>query len=114
MATDQRKDYQREWVANRRQHYINLFGGVCCKCGSDDCLEFDHVDPDKKFTHRIFSYSHERIKDELSKCQLLCKECHIKKTNLDLGRGAVHGTVNMYKKYKCRCEPCRQAKRDSR
>lgn len=31
------------------------------------------------------------------------------------GRGRqVHGTRNSYQRYKCRCQPCKQAKRDSR
>ena len=86
----------------------------CCKCGSTDSLEFDHIDPAQKFTHRIFSLSHDRIQAELGKCQLLCKDCHVEKTNSDLYKPRVHGTVTMYRKEKCRCDLCKQAKRDSR
>lgn len=114
MATEYRKEYQRQWVAERREQYIQSFGGCCSRCGSTDRLEFDHVDPKEKISHRIFSWSHDRIRSELQKCELLCKQCHVEKTRVDLDCGPKHGTVGAYKYYRCRCEPCRAAKRASR
>ena len=114
MATDHRKEYQRSWVASRREHYISLLGGKCCKCGSTESLQFDHIDRTQKISHRIFSYSHEKIQLELSKCQLLCSKCHVIKTNTELYSPRKHGTTTMYRKEGCRCDLCKQAKRDSR
>lgn len=89
-------------------------GGRCCKCGSTESLEIDHKDPEQKVSHRIFSWAVPRIEEELAKCQLLCKQCHIEKTNDDVHGGHNrHGTVYHYKKG-CRCDLCREAKRKSR
>jgi hypothetical protein len=74
---DARREYQRKWVAKRRQEYMDRFGGCCqrCKCTID--LEFHHKYPLIKVTHRIFSYSRKRIEAELVNCELLCrKPCH--------------------------------------
>lgn len=108
------KRVPKSWVANRREHYIALFGGKCCKCGSTESLQFDHIDRTQKISHRIFSYSHESIQLELSKCQLLCSKCHVIKTNTELYSPRKHGTTTMYRKEGCRCDLCKQVKRDSR
>jgi hypothetical protein len=48
---------------------------------------------------------------ELSKCQVLCKSCHLKKTISEVEYpGIVHGTSNGYDHYGCRCEECRLAR----
>lgn len=56
----------------------------CAKCDENhvSCLEFHHLFPnDKKLTvSRMVSknYSLDRIKREISKCIVLCKNCHAK------------------------------------
>lgn len=66
----------------RRHQLIEQLGGKCVRCGSTENLEFDHIDSNSKeisiATH--LSYSMDTIQNELQKCQLLCKSCHIQKT----------------------------------
>ena len=95
-------------------HYYNLFkerayaylGGKCVECGSTSHLEFDHIDPaTKSFTvGQGWSLAWETVKEELDKCQLLCKPCHVEKHRLD----NVHGTLGGYSNYKCRCPSCKE------
>lgn len=76
---DRKREYQREWVRKRRQEYIDKRGGACELCGCTVDLQFHHTDPTIKLTHRIFSYSREKIEKELATCMLLCRTpCHRK------------------------------------
>lgn len=101
----QRK-YQREWMRRRRAEY--LAGKTCAWCGDDGPLEVDHIDPAQKISHRIWSWSAERRTAELSKCQILCVDCHDVKTwNVDRGLRAC-GTTAKYRRG-CRCADCRSA-----
>jgi hypothetical protein len=110
-----RKEYLRAYHAKiystNRQRAILLLGSRCAKCGSDDKLEFDHVNSSVR-NGRIgpmFGYSWDKSKAELALCQLLCFECHIAKTTLEMGKSpASHGRVTMCQKG-CRCPDCRRA-----
>jgi protein-arginine kinase activator protein McsA len=57
---------------------------VCEECGEDHpaCLEFHHTDPDEKdmaVTNLVSQQtSKERILAEISKCTVLCANCHRK------------------------------------
>jgi 5-methylcytosine-specific restriction endonuclease McrA len=56
-------------------------GNKCCKCGSTLNLEIDHINPSFKTTRQsILSVGIERALKECDNLQLLCKECHIKKS----------------------------------
>ena len=110
---EEQREYQRQWVANKRKKYLAMFGGRCAVCRSTLELEFDHCDPNEKISHRIWGWSHERIMGELAKCQLLCKVCHLEKTGLDYAAERQHGTNTMYTRWKCRCQPCRDAHADA-
>lgn len=61
---------------------IEKFGGKCCLCGYDKCinaLEFHHLDKDlkeEKPSYIIMRWSWERAKKELEKCILVCSNCH--------------------------------------
>ena len=61
---------------------VIMLGGSCVVCGATEGLQIDHLDPDQKsFTlGKLWSASQERFLDELSKCQLLCDDCHKVKT----------------------------------
>ena len=99
----------------RRTKCIILLGGTC-SCGSDEDLQFDHVDPGTK----VFNIS-EAIRDgmswvkmepEVMKCQLLCGPCHRAKTSEEQlvphggGKaGRMYGTGRNRKR--CKCDPCR-------
>ena len=56
-------------------------------CGTTDNLEFDHINPlDKSLniTNKLTlknAYLLEEVLEELNKCQLLCEQCHSKKTH---------------------------------
>lgn len=68
----------------RKIKYVQQLGGKCQNCGlqlnshNASVFEFHHIDPsEKEFTWtklRLFSDS--RIQEELSKCKLLCANCH--------------------------------------
>jgi hypothetical protein len=101
----------------RRTWAITKLGGKCI-CGSIDQLEIDHIDRTQKSIEisRLYSVSKERYEKEIIKCQLLCKDCHIKKTILERGlkiaRGT-HGTISGYRY--CgppKCGDCKKAKRE--
>lgn len=61
-------------------------GSHPCPCGEDDyrCLEFHHLKPKNK----SFSiadgvrrgYTKTKLRAEMKKCQVLCKNCHVKVT----------------------------------
>lgn len=98
----------------RRAKFIALLGGKCVHCGSKDNLHFDHKNKKDKtldIAHSIDA-KEDVLLAEIKKCQLLCKDCHLTKTKEDWDWGVPkpeHGTLWMYKKYKCRCDKCRKA-----
>jgi ribosome-binding protein aMBF1 (putative translation factor) len=55
-------------------------GKRCAQCKRTDRLELDHVDPSTKIHHVVWSWSEERRSKELAKCQVLCHDCHKRKT----------------------------------
>jgi len=68
----------------RRDEFRQLLGGVCVTCGSNEKLEFDHIDAGTKSfpIGKLLSVSKEKALLELAKCQLLCKDCHVAKTKV--------------------------------
>lgn len=70
-----------------RTHMLTYLNDkACVRCGVNDIrvLEFDHIDPKTKafsIARAIAStFSWERILAEISKCQILCANCHKIKT----------------------------------
>ena len=66
-----------------KMKYIEQLGGKCSICGYDKnvtALSFHHINPDEKgfeLTSRHFGrYSLKKIEDEISKCILVCQNCH--------------------------------------
>ena len=56
--------------------------GKCRGCGARGPLDFHHRDPatkEFKVSRGRYQYSWERVRAEIAKCDLLCKECHRKK-----------------------------------
>lgn len=110
MSREQRRIYQKQYRSKLRQHYVDLLGGICANCDSSDSLEFDHIDPStKKFTIAGFSRARSDIDKEIEKCQLLCSDCH-KKKSIDeaSGRRTPCGTLTSYVVYKCHCKICKK------
>lgn len=79
-------EYHREYNLARyyrkRSEYIDLLGGKCVKCGSQEDLHFDHINPEEKSfsVGANITSSPDKVLRELSKCQLLCYDCHKTKT----------------------------------
>lgn len=105
------REYQNTWMKARRLAWIAT-QGPCVKCGSTTELEADHVDPALKISHRIWSFSPAKRHAELAKCQVLCYECHKKKTAVEQTKPLVHGTYNAYNQKGCRCATCKDWNRD--
>jgi len=63
-----------------KQRRADWFKGKICSCGSTDTLEIHHPDPEKKVSHKVWSWAKEKRDTELSKCIVLCEDCHKKKT----------------------------------
>ena len=74
---------QKERGLNRKIEIVNKFGGKCSICGYKknlSALTFHHKDKNiKEFKLDMRSLSNRRyskIEDELSKCILVCHNCH--------------------------------------
>lgn len=108
-------------IERRKVAALAKLGGVCVRCGTTERLEFDHVDPATKIAaiSTMWTLSRERFWAELEKCQILCHEHHIEKTqeNKEFGGGQNrindHATEAMYLKG-CRCKSCKLARHDAR
>lgn len=100
---ERQRAYQREWVAERRANWLS--DKCCVDCGATDRLELDHIDPDQKADHRIWSWSWKRIEEEVAKCVVRCAPCHRARHAAEARR---HG-IGLYGRG-CRCDECRAAK----
>lgn len=62
---------------------VNIKGGKCERCGYSECiraLTFHHRNPDEKefgISAKGNTMSLEKLKQEISKCHLLCFNCHM-------------------------------------
>ena len=78
LVEDQRK------IRNERRQYLREYlGGKCVRCGATERLEFDHIIKEtKSFTigSSLTCFSIEELIEEVNKCQLLCRPCHIIKS----------------------------------
>lgn len=110
---DKHRQYQRLWQAKRRAEWIASHG-PCQRCGSNEDLQVDHLDPALKVSHSVWSWSAARREAELRKCQVLCLSCHKAKTARELWRPISHGSESAYTARACRCEACREAHREAR
>jgi len=78
-----RPSYQHDRDAVVKTTVILQMGGACQKCGYATyvtALEFHHVDTNDKDTdpsQLIRNGNHDIMKQELEKCILLCRNCHM-------------------------------------
>ncbi len=103
-----RSDYKREHYLRNRQRYIDAAGKrrtaqayerygylleffemhPCCDCGETDpmVLEFDHLG-DKLFniSHGVRDRGWQVFLDEIAKCEVVCANCHRRRTALRVG-----------------------------
>lgn len=106
------REYQKQRYHRRKQEWLQRLGGKCVKCGSEQDLEIDHIDPATKSFNLTASGTHSEVKitAELAKCQALCKPCHTEKSVLESGKTlarGTHGTLSAYRY--CKCAECREA-----
>lgn len=72
---------QKDRYTKYKSRAVEYKGGKCRLCGYDKCfasLDFHHDNPLEKDPRwkTMRSWTFERIKAELDKCTLLCKNCH--------------------------------------
>ncbi len=78
-----RADAVSAWRRRAKQQLVDEAGGACALCGYGRCvraLQFHHVDPAAKsfgLASRGLSRSIERLREEATKCVLLCANCHV-------------------------------------
>ncbi len=105
------REYQRKWMKKRRDKWV-AENGPCAKCSSSENLEIDHIDPSTKRcpVATLWSRREEVRNVELTKCQVLCKQCHNEKSYGAARAALKHGTASMYVNRSCRCALCRNWK----
>ena len=69
------------WRNRTKLKLVEYKGGKCSKCGYNKSIpsvyEFHHRDPkEKDFGIGGKSWSYERLKKEVDKCNLYCRNCH--------------------------------------
>lgn len=102
-----RREYDRQRYHKRRAETFKYLGDVCSECKSDKDLQVHHIDPNEKsFTLGATGWTRpwDKVVEELSKCKLLCADCHKSKHKTE------HGKRRMYMSG-CRCDACREAQR---
>ena len=72
---EQQREYQRQWMAERRAKALE--GMSCAYCAATEDLHFHHFDPAIKVSHNVWSWTEERRREELAKCIVLCRSCHV-------------------------------------
>lgn len=85
---EKRHTQQRERAQNFKKKAIEFCGNVCAHCGGSfppAVYDFHHTNPEEKEVNisKIMSHSWESIVVELSKCVLLCSNCHRIEHNKD-------------------------------
>ncbi len=123
MPTEKRRQYIRDYYHKKRKGLLEELGGKCSNCESKENLEFDHIDKNTKsypIGEKILNFSKEKLLEELKKCQLLCKSCHLDKSKrcgdlskIPWNKGMRSHGAQGYGKG-CRCEICKAWKRRSR
>jgi len=83
------KSRQNRLVTENRVELLNYFKTHdCVDCGNNEpiVLEFDHL-KDKKFgiSAMMRDYTWEQILKEISKCEVVCSNCHKKRTFKQFG-----------------------------
>lgn len=79
-----RLDANKKWETRKLEEFKKIKSNLKCeKCGENHtaCLEFHHLDPTKKdgnVSQLAKSFSTKRLLEEISKCVILCANCHRK------------------------------------
>jgi hypothetical protein len=117
MADMANSEYLKRRYSEQREWFVSLLGGRCKRCGTQQQLEIDHIDPSKKKIRLGALFTKKTIVAALielvEKCQLLCERCHAQKSAEEAmakARRFEHGTVYGWMKAKCDCQICTTAK----
>jgi len=76
------KQYRDTHYGYQQKIMHNLKINGCAICGYNKCdaaLDFHHINPEDKcfsLSMHAINYANKRVAEELSKCVLLCKNCH--------------------------------------
>jgi 5-methylcytosine-specific restriction endonuclease McrA len=115
---EQQKEYMKIYYKNKRQKILDDLGGRCVRCGTCLNLEVDHIDWRTKLysISSLWSIKDKNVlNEELKKCQVLCGDCHSKKTRIDMSEMQIpsftHGTIYAWMKIQCPCDVCLLSKR---
>jgi len=85
----ERREEKKKWFRSYKKEKN------CVECGEDDwrCLVFDHKNPEekKKSVSKMVNsgYAKETILEEITKCQVLCANCHRKRTFKQINDGVI-------------------------
>ena len=99
------------WLKKNKCNVCGLKKGAKDENGNKIKFELDHINPEEKsytITEFIKSFPWEEVLVELDKCQLLCYDCHKKKTAPLKGKN--HGLTML--RTGCKCEICKKAGRE--
>lgn len=102
-SKEKRREYNLARYYALKAEAIQKLGGKCVKCGSLENLQLDHIDARTKQNkgQPLLNYSKDKISAELSKCQLLCRSCHILKSKtagdyaINRARGSAVSTAKL-------------------
>jgi hypothetical protein len=74
--------YIKQRREERRLLAISMLGGKCIECGSTEKLECDHINPETKLFNIAAKLlcDQDKFMQEVLKCQLLCKPCHVERS----------------------------------
>ena len=88
---DQARARQQTLRRERTAYLLEYFGShPCTDCGETDSivLEFDHLDPEAKsfnISHALPYRGWQSILDEIEKCEVVCANCHRRRTAHRIG-----------------------------
>ena len=76
-----RMKWQKQRFRKFKKQCVEYKGGKCELCGYNKCfgsLDFHHMDSQQKDPNwkKMRRWTFSKVKKELDKCQLLCKNCH--------------------------------------
>jgi len=97
-------DRNREQRTNNREWYQEIKNNTpCAKCNVAYpyyMMDYDHIDPSTKIRciATMMGFSKKAILEEIVKCELLCANCHRKKTYETENRQEQHRITTYYKR----------------